>query len=814
MSEVFISYRQTSTKHKQRVRDFAERLRDVGLNVILDQFVAGGPNEGWPKWSSDNALNAQFVLIIGTRGWFKCFEGTQKPGTGLGAACEAVDIRTRIYDASGVIKNIRVVLFNNADSAHLPGKLRHYPYFHAERDFTDIVRWLGGPLIATLRTSLPHNLPPLHPFFGREGELQKIAEALDPDNRTWGALIDGPGGIGKTSLAIRAAYDAPKKNFNKIVFISLKSRELDDAGVRNVGGFLISGLAELFNELARELGHPDIAKTPENERPAMLVYVLRGTKTLLILDNLESLRREERDVILTFVKRLPPGCKAILTSRARIGSAAEELTLDELGESPALEMLAKLAESNPVLAETGEAERRELYQLTGGKPLLLRWTVGQIGRGSCLTLSDAITHLRSCPQRNDPLEFVFGYLVEDFSEAETHVLCALTYFNLPARVNHISELVEFSLTDVDYALRTLANRAVVVPSKELTTFVLDPLVANFLRKKRPKVVSEIGKRLQDYVYDLAVQNGYDKRDRYPVLGAAWPTIVAALPGFLTGPNDRLQEVCRALFFPCHHMGRYDELVALNTKAESRALLDGDFWNAGWRAYQLGWVFLQLRQPKKVLAAADRADEHWIKAPQAGARERAIAIALRGSGHKLANDSPAAIAALRAAVELLRTLNPQSADVATALNSLADAERLSGNGASAESDYREALRISQHLDDQMGVSVATGNLAELELNRQRWPEAEVFARGALVVAEKIAVEQLIASHSRRLATALLRQGKRDEAIKRAQRAVEIFTQLRLPELAEARFVRDECQKKQVISPLSQRGGRKRGGRVRL
>jgi SEFIR domain. len=66
MSEVFISYRQTSTKHKQRVRDFAERLRDVGLNVILDQFVAGGPNEGWPKWSSDNALNAQFVLIIGT----------------------------------------------------------------------------------------------------------------------------------------------------------------------------------------------------------------------------------------------------------------------------------------------------------------------------------------------------------------------------------------------------------------------------------------------------------------------------------------------------------------------------------------------------------------------------------------------------------------------------------------------------------------------------------------------------------------------------------------------------------------------------
>jgi tetratricopeptide (TPR) repeat protein len=303
----------------------------------------------------------------------------------------------------------------------------------------------------------------------------------------------------------------------------------------------------------------------------------------------------------------------------------------------------------------------------------------------------------------------------------------------------------------------------------------------------------VGKQLQDYVYDLAVQNGYEKHERFPVLDAAWPIIAAALPCFLTGPNDRLQEVCRALFRPCHFMGRYDELVALYTKAESRAQADGDFWNAGWRAYQAGWVLLQLRQSAKVLAAADRADTHWIKASQAGPRERAVAITLRGSGHKLANNSPAAIAALREAVELQRTLNPQSTDVATALNSLADAERLSGDGASAESHYSEARQISLRLDNQMGVSVATGNLAELALNRRQWSEAEVFASEALVVAEEIAVEQLIASHSRRLATALFRQGKWDEAVQHAQRAVEIFTRLRLPEREEARVVLDKCMR---------------------
>ena len=113
MSEVFLSYRQTDDEHEQRVRAFGERLRDCGIDVVLDQFFqksnAGGPNDGWPKWSSDRALETEYVLIIGTHAWFQCFEKKQRPGTGLGAACEADDLRTRIYEAGGIIPNIRVV---------------------------------------------------------------------------------------------------------------------------------------------------------------------------------------------------------------------------------------------------------------------------------------------------------------------------------------------------------------------------------------------------------------------------------------------------------------------------------------------------------------------------------------------------------------------------------------------------------------------------------------------------------------------------------------------------------------------------------
>jgi hypothetical protein len=41
------------------------------------------------------------------------------------------------------------------------------------------------------------NLPPLPCFFGRDGDLKKIADALQPDVRTWLVLIVGPGGIGR-----------------------------------------------------------------------------------------------------------------------------------------------------------------------------------------------------------------------------------------------------------------------------------------------------------------------------------------------------------------------------------------------------------------------------------------------------------------------------------------------------------------------------------------------------------------------------------------------------------------------------------------
>lgn len=650
-------------------------------------------------------------------------------------------------------------------------------------------------------------------FFGRDKELAIIGDAISPDSRTWGALIDGPGGIGKTALATEAAHRAPKELFERKIFITAKVRELKPEGEKPLTDFTRANYLSMLNELALELGEDGIPRLAPDERTDALRLALTDDKTLIIFDNLETLHPDERERLFQFLSRLPQGNKAIVTSRRRDNIDARVVRLDRMEKQEALDLIEKLAENDSRLTREKLEAREKLYEITNGNPLLIKWVCGQLGReGSAMhTIGEACAFIEKAPaQHNDPLEYIFGDLLETFTESETKVLAALTHFTQPAKLAWIAQMTALAERQAETALEDLTDRSILVSNTESRTFFLPPLAAQFIKTRRPEAVTQTGDALTDRAYALTMQYGGGNKDyeKFPMLDAEWDFVSAALPRLLTGDNDRLQTICDQLAIFLNFTGRWDDRLWLSEQAEARALASDNKERAGRRAFDAGWVYFLRNQPDLVLACAARAASHWTdRLPS----NKANAIRLRGLGHALEKDYPAAIAAYREALEIFRSISPESGNVATVLNSLAGAESDNKDYPAAERDYREALRIAKIIKNDEGTALCTGNLAELALDRERWAQAESLAREALSLAEKVGRLELIAHDCHRIAKALLKQNlalsgaegrKLEEALsptlseaeELARRAVEIFTRLRVPDdLQEAQETLAEIER---------------------
>ena len=283
--------------------------------------------------------------------------------------------------------------------------------------------------------------------------------------------------------------------------------------------------------------------------------------------------------------------------------------------------------------------------------------------------------------------------------------------------------------------------------------------------------------------------GYRNHERFPALEAAWPSLAPALALFLVGDNERLQTLCDALRQFLHFQGRWDERLALCGKAETRAVAANDYASAGWRTYNCGMIYYRRRQANEVLTCAERAAAHWARA---GTSECSRAVQLRGHFHRLQEDYPAAITSYLKALEIDRKFASESVDVAIDLNALAGAERVSGDLAAAEIHSSEALKVASAVSDDESVAVSAGILTVLALDRKDWLTAETRARVALPLSEALHRQELIAKNNRRLAEALVRQGKASEALPHAKRAMEIYSRLGTPELANAQATLRECE----------------------
>lgn len=628
-------------------------------------------------------------------------------------------------------------------------------------------------------------LPSQAYFFGRERERATIADAISPDSRTWGALIDGPGGIGKTALAIRAAHLAPTSLFERKLFITAKVRELTPEGEKPLIDFARDNYFSMLNELALELGEEGIPRLAPDERANQLRMALVGKKTLIVFDNLETLSEDERTRLFQFLSRLPEGNKAIVTSRRRADIDARVIRLDRLSADEALQLMKELTKNNHRLAREDEKARRDLYEITNGNPLLIKWVCGQLGReGSAMyTIAEACKFIENSSEGNDPLEYIFGDLLETFAESETKVLAALTHFTQPAKLKWIVEMTGLVEQVAKTALDDLTDRSILITNNEVREFFLPPLASLFIRTHRPEVVADTGNALSNRAYELIeLYSGKSNYDGYRILNSEWLSIETAIPSLLLRDNENAQLFRKSLEKFFRFTGRYDEAIDIYRQAEQKALFMNNLYDAGWCAFDLGWIYYLRGEVHDVMECANRADTFWLNA---GDYEKSFSALLRGMEYKLKKNYPEASIYIQKSIDLRKSLNLTSQEVAIALNDLAQLERESGDFNAAEKHYQEALRIDELNNSYEGTATRTGNLAELALDREQWTKAKNLAYKSLEMAEKIGRQELIAKNSRRIALALYHLGAPIEALPLAKRAFDIFTTLRYKDLPKAK-----------------------------
>jgi len=185
-------------------------------------------------------------------------------------------------------------------------------------DKTEVLyqRIRAGEDVRVAVRELPHNLPTsLLPFVGREKELDEIYASLRAPGCRLLSLV-GPGGSGKTRLALEAATD--------LLSSAALSGIEGDSYVQPADGIFFVPLARLGSTasitptVADALGFT--FRDGRDPRQQLLEH-LRQKQMLLILDNFEHLLKGANWVV--DLLRAAPDVRILITSRSRLNLQAE-----------------------------------------------------------------------------------------------------------------------------------------------------------------------------------------------------------------------------------------------------------------------------------------------------------------------------------------------------------------------------------------------------------------------------------------------------------------------------------------------------------
>jgi LuxR family transcriptional regulator, glucitol operon activator len=190
-----------------------------------------------------------------------------------------------------------------------------------------------------------HNLP--LPDFDETGFLGRQKDLSALKRLVLGAYpvisIVGEGGLGKTALALKLAYDLLDEfpsRFDAVVWSSSKTTQLTATEIRKIHGAITSSLGVLHEVASQLAGNVEIINASQE-----IHQYLEQFKVLIILDNMENVLDEN---VRAFLSDLPSGSKVLITSRVGLGAFEAPYKLSPLQSGEAIQLLRATANSHGI----------------------------------------------------------------------------------------------------------------------------------------------------------------------------------------------------------------------------------------------------------------------------------------------------------------------------------------------------------------------------------------------------------------------------------------------------------------------------------
>lgn len=352
---------------------------------------------------------------------------------------------------------------------------------HLLRGLTDPER-IHQVSVAGLRTAFPplrtgsaieaHLPTPPTSFVGRSEQVAELADMLADDRHRLVTLL-GPGGIGKTRLAIEVARQVAANTGGPAHFFSLEG---------------IMSTPEVIKPLGDSIGFTfDIHISAQISERTQLFDRLRTHPLLLVLDNLEHLP-DIADLVADMLHEIPM-MTILATSRRRIELSSEWAVevrgLDTDGLEGAIGLFVdRAAQAGAIIDPAGEdgAPIATLCSRLGGMPLAIELAAAWAGMLSPAEIASEIERdldflestARDTPDRHRSVRTVFDHSWKRLPEELRGVYARLSVFAAPFDRTAAREVAGASLAD----LMTLSKQSLIMGSG-LDRFALHPLLREF-----------------------------------------------------------------------------------------------------------------------------------------------------------------------------------------------------------------------------------------------------------------------------------------------------------------------------------------------